>query len=125
MCAFTRAPAAEKPSIAARNLLPQQAFGDRGPLVAQRLLARRLAGAAVPVAGVGEVALDPVQVRVHPGGLGALVGLDDFVLPQRAFCFVADDLLDLAESAAVGLGLPPDEVGGLQDVAGGDGMPRG
>ncbi len=39
----------------------------------------RLAGTAVPVAGVGGIALDPVQVGMHPGARRVLLGLGQAV----------------------------------------------
>jgi hypothetical protein len=33
----------------------------------------------VPVAGIARVALDPVQIRVHPGSLATLLGLGDLM----------------------------------------------
>src|SRR3546814_3633531 len=45
----------------------------------QTALAVRLAGAAVPVAGIVLVAFHPVQIGVHPGTVGAVDVLRDVV----------------------------------------------
>ena len=48
---------------------PSSADSDPLPFGFQRILRHRLAGLAVPVAGIAEVAFDPVQIGVHPGAV--------------------------------------------------------
>src|SRR5207237_71074 len=45
----------------------------------KRILCHGLAGLAIPIAGIAEVAFDAVQIGVHPGGVAAVVVLDDLV----------------------------------------------
>ena len=76
----------------ARTLRVSSGGGDRAPLVVERSRRGRLAGAAIPVAGVADVAFLAVQVGVDPGALGGLDVLGDAmgavpvaggVVPQR------------------------------------------
>src|SRR5579859_3309687 len=47
-----------------------QRGNDPLPFGFERILRHRLAGPAVPVAGIGQIALDPMQIGMHPGGIG-------------------------------------------------------
>src|SRR5215831_21200093 len=53
-----------------RTELTEQGAGDRLPFLFERRGRHRAAGAAVPAAGVAQVALDAVQIGVRPGALG-------------------------------------------------------
>ena len=57
----------------------EQRLGDRAPLGLEVAVRRGLPGAAVPVAGIAEVALDPVQIGVHPGAVPIVLVLGDGV----------------------------------------------
>ena len=72
------------------SLSRQQRGGDRRPFLGERRAARRLAGAAVPVAGVAGVAFFAVEIGVDPIAGAALVGLRQ-----------------LMRAVPVALGLPP------------------
>ena len=61
------APLISLPLTAVMPVLPQQRGDDPLPLGLQRILCHRLAGLAVPIAGIAEIAFDPVQIGVHPG----------------------------------------------------------
>ena len=61
------------------NTRAEQRGRDRVPLGLERAGRDRLAGGAVPVAGIGQIALDAVQIGVHPGGVRAFVVHDDLV----------------------------------------------
>src|SRR6266567_6166813 len=52
---------------------------DPLPFGLKRILRHRLAGLAVPVAGIAEIALDAVQVRMHPSRIRCRLVLDDLV----------------------------------------------
>src|SRR5579864_5362965 len=49
------------------------------PLLPEFPLSRLLAGSTIPIAGVREIAFASVQVSVHPGAVGTLVGLRAFM----------------------------------------------
>jgi hypothetical protein len=76
--AFSRASgdALIAPSRSARR---QQVFDDVIPFAGQRLRAFGTAGAAVPVTGVVQIALFPVEIGVNPGARRAVDRLRDLV----------------------------------------------
>src|ERR1041384_7763864 len=59
--------------------LAEQCRSHRGPLILQRAGPDWLTGGPVPVAGIGQIAFDAMQVGMHPGGLAALIVLHDLV----------------------------------------------
>src|SRR5260370_16180433 len=57
----------------------QQGVGDRLPLGGQRPGRDRLAGAAIPAAGVAEIALLAVEIGMDPGTDRVVLGLSAFM----------------------------------------------
>ena len=66
------------PCDSLRDLLPggllparQQRAGDIRPFLVERCFGKRFPGASVPICGIRPVALDPVQMGMHPRSFGA------------------------------------------------------
>src|SRR5262245_53554780 len=67
------------PLATAMSLTLAQRGDDPLPFGLERILGSRLAGLPIPVAGIGQVALDPMQIGMHPGGIGVALVLHDLV----------------------------------------------
>src|SRR5262245_31594379 len=77
----------------------QQRLGDRGPFGVERTGLDRAPGTPIPVGGIAEVALAPMQVRVNPRAIR-----------------VGDLLRDRVRSGPVAAGVVPERRQGLREI---------